>query len=84
MKKFTPEEVQTKSDSVQKLSENIRIMGELIEEQNKNIGRALRGVDEGIHAPAEDIESQLMFSKPLTSGSMLMKDEGFEGFKSHN
>jgi len=32
-------------------------MGELIEEQNKNIGRALREVDEGIHAPAEDIES---------------------------
>lgn len=84
MKKFTPEEVQTKSDSVQKLCENIRIIGELFEEQNKNIGRALRGVDEGIHAPAEDIESQMIFKKSATSGGMLIKDQGFEGFKSPN
>ena len=57
LKKFTPEEVKNKSDSVRKLSENIRILGELIEEQNRNISRALRGVDESSHAPAEDIEA---------------------------
>ena len=32
MKKYAPEEMQSKSDSVAKLSDNIRILGELFEE----------------------------------------------------
>ena len=48
---------------MRKLSENIKILGELFEEQNKNIGRALRGVEEGKYAPAEDIEAQFLFKK---------------------
>jgi len=57
LKKYTPEEVQTKSDSVAKLAENIRILGDLYEENQRNIGKALRGQDENAFAPSEDIES---------------------------
>lgn len=78
-KKFKAEELQTSNDSVRKLSENIRIIGELFEDQNKKIGRALRGKNQNEYAPAEDIENQLIF-KGASAGGILSKDEGFEGF----
>lgn len=56
-KRFKAEELQTSNDSVRKLSENIRIIGELFEDQNKKIGRALRGKNQNEYAPAEDIEN---------------------------
>ena len=78
-KKFTPEELRSTSDSVRKLADNVRIIGELFEDQNKMIGRALRGVEEDSQRPAEDIEAQLMF-KGASAGGLLSKDSGFEGF----
>ena len=78
MKKYTPEELQTKSDSVAKLSDNIKILGELYEENQRNIGKALRGVDENLIVPTEDIENQLLF-KSASNGGMM--NGGFEGFR---
>lgn len=65
----------------------MRIVGELFEEQNKNIGRALRGVDRHAVVATEDIEAQMMIKtnknsgpKAATQGGVLIKDDGFEGF----
>lgn len=62
----------------------MRIVGELFEEQNKSIGRALRGVDRHAVVATEDIEAQMMIksSKTATQGGVLIKDDGFEGFHS--
>ena len=76
MKKYTPEELQSKSDSVQKLSENIKILGELYEEQQRNIMKAMRGEDEHAYAPADDIENQRLF-KSASNGGVFF--EGFRG-----
>lgn len=76
MKKFTPEEVQSKSDSVRKLADNIKILGDLFEEQQRNIGRAMRGVDEGVYEPPDDIEDQKLV-KSASNGGVIF--EGFRG-----
>ena len=56
-KVYKEEELQSKSNSVNKLGENVRILGELFEDQNKAIGRALRGVDKNALQPTDDIEA---------------------------
>ena len=45
-KTFKEEELRTTKDSIYRLSENVRIVGELFEDQEKAIGRRRRGVDE--------------------------------------
>ena len=46
----------------------------------------MRGVDQFATAPTDDIEAQMMVkrkpSQGATSGGLLIKDDGFEGFNS--
>ena len=68
------------------------IIGKLFDEQNRMIGRAARGLGKAAEIEPEDIESQLIIKRKkkdqvptgASSGGLLNKDEGFEGFHSVN
>ena len=70
-KVYTAAELQNKNDWIYKLSENVRILGEMFEEQNKEISRKVANVN--------DVENQL---KSKRSGILIRNDDDdqFDGF----
>ena len=79
--KFKPEELQSKQNSLKKLEDNVKIIGDLSNDLNKQINRAMRGVDQYDVAPADDIEAQMVLKKN-GGGKLLKSGATFEGFHS--
>ena len=76
-KKYTEVELENKQDRIQKLQENIDILFEMFEFQNKEQQRKLLGESNvGVQI---DIESQMMFKKKQANGAS--GGVKFEGFK---
>ena len=69
---YNAKQLQNKNDRIQKLAENVRVLDQLFEDQNKEASAA-RDID---------IENQLMFRSSATTGGVLIQDDQFGGF--HN